>query len=406
MLNPERFGISRFVTVAFGLVLFSFVALPVQAQYSVIHNFAGAPNDGAWANGDLAADTIGNLYGTTVLGGANNYGTIFKIDSTGATTILYSFTYGLDGAYPLGGLLLDADGTLYGTASVAGRNGSGTVFKLDTNGTLVPLFSFGLGQSGASPHSRLVTLNGNLYGVASSGGSSGCEGGCGIIYEVTKSGKQTILYRFTGGVDGARPQGLFRDSAGNFYGVATLDTGSGGTVFKLDTAAVFSILYTFTGGIDGGQPTGRVIRDNNGNIHGVTFVGGDTTCDCGVVFRVDANGRESLLHKFFGHGGGAKPEVGLLDLSGVLYGTTVSGGLACGFPGGCGTLYQIGKTGNYKVLHSFGGPKAGDGYANVSGSLIRGQDGGIYGATYQGGTGTSCTNGVTEGCGTIFKYTP
>src|SRR6202035_3638543 len=119
---------------------------------------------------------------------------------------------------------------------------------------------------------------------------------------------------------------------------------------------VFSVLYTFTGGSDGGAPIGRLTMDTNGNIHGVTSSGGDPSCNCGVVFRLDASGNETVLHKFFGRGGGSFPGVGLLDVSGSLYGTTFNGGdLTCNAPVGCGVLYQIGKDGQYSVLHRFTG---------------------------------------------------
>jgi uncharacterized repeat protein (TIGR03803 family) len=382
-----------------------------QAQtYTVVYSFAGQPNDGVSPNGELVQDAAGNFYGTTMRGGTNNFGTIFKLDPAGNETILYSFTAGPnDGFYPAGGLLLDTEGNLYGTTSTGTDFGGGALFKLDTNGTFKRVFKFGLAGTGNDPRSRLVTNKGDLYGVTANGGlgCSGASQGCGIIYKMTKGGTETVLYKFTGGADGASPQNIIRDAAGNLYGVAVSSSSvNAGTVWELDTNGQFSVLHAFTGGADGGEPLGRLTRDANGNIHGVTASGGDTVCNCGVVFRLDNSRHETVLHKFFGHGGGALPGVGLLDVGGVLYGTAGAGGdLTCNFGSGCGVFYKVEKTGQYVVLHRFAGSATGDGDTSVLGALTLGGDGSIYGATWYGGTGT-CTGGSRPGCGVIFKYTP
>jgi uncharacterized repeat protein (TIGR03803 family) len=427
MTTAKRFGVSHLLSAALclGLLCLS-SSRRVQAQtYTVVHDFAGYPNDGAWPNGDLIQDEAGNLYGTTVGGGTLEGGTVFKLDSSGAVTILHSFTYNqvddsVDGFEPEAGLFRAPTGDLYGTTSVGGAYRVGTVFKLDTNNVLTTLYSFKGGTDGSSPFSRLVSINGELYGTTLAGGGSGCyEGqGCGTIFKITKGGLETILYRFAGGADGIQPQGLIRDSAGNLYGVTIGGCSQGslcpayyGAVFKVDTTGTFTVLYTFTGGADGGAPLGRLIRDTNGNIHGVTISGGDPKCSCGVVFELDASGRESVIRKFFDGYGGSRPNGGLLDVGGTLYGTTDLGGDVSCYSGydSCGVLYQVGKTGHYTPLHSFAGVTGGDGYfsADNLGSLTLGNDGSIYGATSWGGTYTFC-NGeeFAFGCGTIFKYTP
>lgn len=412
MLRPERFEILRSWKVILRVASLCFLAtLAVHAQtYTVIYSFAGEPNDGAFANGELTQDASGNFYGTTKEGGIGNGGTIFKLDSSGVESTLQSF--GAPnvnaGGFPEGGLLFDTEGNLYGTTTQGGPGGgAGTVFKFATNNTLKALHTFGLGEDGGQPESRLVTINGDLYGVTLDGGS---------IFKMTKGGTETILHSFTGGADGGFPRGLIRDSAGNLYGVASIGGAADvtcinnkgcGTVWEFDTSGVFTVIYTFTGKADGGYPVGRLILNTaDGSLRGTTEVGGDPTCDCGVVFRVDSNGNETVLHKFFGQGGGEGPSTGLLDVDGTLYGTTASGGdPACDSGGGCGVLYEIGKTGQYTVLHRFGGAAVGDGAENEIGGLTLGADGSIYGATWYGGTGT-CTSGSLPGCGVVFKYTP
>jgi uncharacterized repeat protein (TIGR03803 family) len=386
------------------LFLAVFSLRPAQSQtYTVLHVFAGGATDGALPNGELIQDAAGNLYGTASAGGADHHGVVFKLDTTGAVTILSNI-----GGNPVVGLFRDSEGDLYGTTSQGGA-GNGTVFRLDTNNVLTTLYTFKGGTDGGAPDSTLVSINGALYGTTRFGGDLNCA--CGVIFRVTKTGKEEVLHRFTGGTDGGEAQGLVRDTAGNLYGgfsgegVINTDqcpTGCG-IVFKLDTAGVFTVLYAFAGGTDGLIPMGRLIRDTNGNIHGVTASGGEA--GGGIVFRLDASGNKTVLHNFFGFGGGHDPDNGLLDVGGALYGTTALGGdfsKAC--PDGCGVLYQIAKTGQYTELHRFAGLAAEDGNSPAVGQLTLGADGSIYGAASIGGS--VCPDATTLGCGVIFKYTP
>lgn len=383
------------------LTLLSCSQLAEAQSYAIVHSFIGEPTDGDKPNGDLIQDAAGNLYGTSFQGGTHNLGVVFKIDPSGAETILYNFSGAADGSHPEAGLFQDPTGDLYGMTTDGGSEGLGTVFKLDTDNVLTSLHSFKGGADGAQPISRLVSVNGDLYGVTPSGGiaSSICGGSCGTIFKVTKGGKETVLYRFTGTTDGTHPQSLIRDSAGNLYGVTSESIARGGTVFKLDTSGAFTVLYTFNG-VQLAFPVGRLIIDTNGNIHGVT--------QSGSVFRLDTSGQLTVMHLFSRGAGGYDPLAGLLDAGGTLYGTTRYGGdPTCNPPGdySCGVLYQISKTGEYSVVHSFAGTDAGDGEDSQVGGETLGLDGSIYGATWHGGTGT-CTGGSYPGCGTIFKYTP
>lgn len=176
------------------------------------------------------------------------------------------------------------------------------------------LYTFTGGTDGAWPLAGLVRDQaGNLYGTTDNGGALSCgEGiplGCGVVFKVNPAGQETVLHAFNGGTDGATPglgSGLFRDAAGtwdlagNFYGVTYAGGPSGyGTVFKVDWAGKETVLYAFTGGTDGGSPNGYLIRDAKGNLYGTAQFGGDLSqyggAGAGVVFKLDATGKETVL---------------------------------------------------------------------------------------------------------------
>lgn len=395
--------VSVVMIVVMFAALFTFASLPVGAQtYSVDVNFGVGMTRPIVAapNGDLVQDAVGNLYGTTDL---NSGGLVFKLDPNDTLTVLEPLSCDADnGCRPVAGLFRDTNGDLYGTTT-GGANTCGTIFKLDPNDVLTVLKRFFLcGTGGAAPNSQLVSIDGELYGTTERGGTTGCDQrlGCGTIFKITKAGEARVIYRFTGLADGAYPQSLIRDAAGNLYGVAYQGGSDNvGTVFKFDTAGVFTVLHSFGAGSnpDGGNPVGKLTRNNtNGSLTGATRFGG--TAGLGAIYRLDADDNESIIHNFFGREGGANPTAGVLDIGGVLYGTTEYGGdLSCVVKGGrgCGVFYQIGKTGEYSVIHQFAGTPE-DGSLPFQGGLTLGIDGSIYGATREGG----------ECCGTIFKYTP
>jgi len=284
--------------------------LDTSGNETVLHDFRsvfkGKP-DGQSPEGVLVADAAGNLYGTTPFGGPNSAGTIFKVHPGGSETVLYFFTGNSDGARPYSGVIRDAKG--------------------------------------------------NLFGVTYFGGLSGCTGGCGTVFEFnTASGVLTTLYAFTGQADGGNPYGgLIQDRAGNFYGTTELNgdnqcsggNGPGcGVVFELSPAGVETVLHAFTGSPDGRNPYTRLVMDDHGNLFGTTTFGGDSSCNkgysCGVVYEVRRTGKEIVLHAFTGgRKDGEVPYGGLArDAAGNLYGTTVSGGTgACS--GRCGTVFKL-----------------------------------------------------------------
>jgi uncharacterized repeat protein (TIGR03803 family) len=272
---------------------------------TVLHGFTGA--DGLWPEAGLLRDSGGNLYGTTSAGGSSGHGVVFKLDATtGTETVLYTFTGAADGAQPLAGLVPDSAGNLYGTTQTGGdfstctADGCGVMFKLDpTTGQETVLHTFTGGADGRYPSGNLVQDSvGNLYGTTGAGGASCIFSGegCGVVFKLDSvTGKETVLYTFTGGTDGASPDkaSLFLDEAGNLYGTAIQGGDAGvcggagcGVVFRLDSATgEEDVLYAFTGGADGEHPAAGLIRDSAGNFYGTASAAG--TCDfCGVVFKL------------------------------------------------------------------------------------------------------------------------
>lgn len=396
--------------LALNIFAITLLAATASAQtFSVFYSFNFT--DGSAPNGGLILDSAGNFYGTTQFGGSFNRGVIFELSSTGEESVLYNFTGSTDGGIPIGRLIADTKGNLYGITSSGGDAtcSCGTVFELTPSGTLVVLHAFLGGADGAQNQGQgelgLVMIDGNLYGSASFGGVSGCDGslGCGVIFEVTLAGVEKVLYRFTGKADGAFPQDLITDAAGNIYGATggSYSPGNGGTLFKMTTAGTLTTLYTFPEGAEGTSPRWRLLRTTEGTFYGVTQFGGNTTScaigtvGCGVAFSVNAEGKEQVLHTFGEQAGdGEEPSAGLFDAAGNGYATTFYGGTVnsiCTF--GCGVVARE-RDGKYAIIYSFTG--ADDGFY-PSGGLAKDRSGNIYGATLDGGSG---------GNGVIYRIVP
>jgi uncharacterized repeat protein (TIGR03803 family) len=365
----------------------------------VLYSFASAP-DGAHPYAGVVRDPQGNLYGTTIQGGASSYGTVFKLDTKGNETVLYNFpANGGEDALPTG-LTRDTQGNLYGTTYGGGAYSHGSVFKLDASGKQTVLYSFtDTAGDGAVPQAGLVLdAQGNLYGTTEQGGDLvNCyEAGCGTVFKLDTTGHETVLYTFTGSAgDGYWPTAdlLVRDAQGNLYGTTFEGGASGyGTVFKLDPTGNENVLHSFTmTGGDGANPYAGLVRDPQGNLYGTTTWGG--AFGYGMVFKLDPTGNETVLHSFtFTAGDGADPYAGLVrDRQGNLYGTTGAGGAFSS-----GTVFKLdATTGKETVLYSFKGT-GGDG-AYPSAGLVFDAGGNLYGTTVDGGA---------SGYGTVFKLTP
>ena len=343
---------------------------------SVLHAFTGTPN-GAFPEAALIQDAAGNLYGTTAYGGDSacqqepgfGCGTVFRVGTGGRAETLYKFTGLSDGGIPTSGLVLDATGNLYGTASAGGdavlcpSEDCGTVFRLNRAGYIV-LHRFAGGADGLVPAAGLVrNKKGNLYGTTVYGGGNPCPGSktCGTVFMLDKAGVETVLQRFSDnrGQGAAQPfAGLIGDTSGNSYGTTAYggeyscplnNQGTGcGTVYMLSKGGQED-LYVFAGGTDGAQPFGGLARDADGNLYGSASIGGDISCSvgnglgCGTVFKLDSAGTFTVLHTFTGGSDGATPSGDLLlDANGVLYGTAYYGGnLSCQPPNGCGTVFKL-----------------------------------------------------------------
>jgi len=333
---------------------------------SVLHTFTYVP-DGANPVAGVIRDEEGNLYGTTYEGGiagtvCSSCGTIFKLDRAGHETLLYNFSGTPDGFTPAGGVVRDSEGNFYGTTQFGGVSatgsicastsaGCGTVFKLDRTGKETVLHSFSDAPDGSQPLGGLVRdEEGNLYGTTPYGGTSFTNG---VVFKLDRTGKETILYTFTGLADGGQPTGgLTRDPDGTLYGTTSIGgLYENGVVFKLSPQGKFSVLYTFTGGADGGNPYGTLVRDGS-DLYGTTYNGGIYTTDDdsfnGVVFKLDATGKETVVYSFEGLTDGSNPNGNLtLDAEGNLYGTTQFGGdlanqAAPCYGFGCGVVFKIG----------------------------------------------------------------
>lgn len=258
---------------------------------TTVHQF-GTGTDGIQPTGGVIFDSAGNMYGTTFHGGATGNGTVWEATRSGQNwteSVIYNFAGGGDGGNPVAGVIMDANGNLYGTTYDGGTFGFGTVYQLTRSGsnwTKSILYIFQNGTDGRAPSGGLVFDNaGNLYGTTSFGGSNGG----GTVYELTAAGgvwNFTTLVSFSGT---AGPyNNLTLDSAGNLYGTTYRDGVSGaGSVFKLTQSGgiwFFSDLHDFTGGSDGGFVTGGVAVDSNGNVFGTTQSGGSS--NQGVIFEI------------------------------------------------------------------------------------------------------------------------
>jgi uncharacterized repeat protein (TIGR03803 family) len=367
--------------------------------------------NGATPSTDLTLGPDGKLYGTTKYGGntaagfgggagQGGAGTLFSITTNGQLTQLHSFTgsgVGKSGALPVGRLVLDSSGNIYGTAQNGGRIGNGTVFKTTTNGTMTILISF-TNVAGALPEAGLAFgSDGNLYGTTDNGGINSK----GTVFMITTNGNQTLLFSFTS-TNGFYPQAaLTLGNDCNFYGTTSqggntnLNNGFGyGTVFRITPMGVLTTLISFNN-TNGAQPQANLALGADGNFYGTTRDGGNLSLNSGygygTVFKITTNGALTTLVSF-ALTNGYWPQAGLsLGNDGNFYGTTTGGGdtnLNGGY--GYGSVFKITTTGVLTTLANF---NSSNGQTPNAGVTL-GSDGNFYGTTAYGGAG---------GIGTIYR---
>jgi uncharacterized repeat protein (TIGR03803 family) len=381
------------------------------STFEILHTFTGTDGRNPFAGPTL--DRFGNVYGTTAFGG-NHYcacGIIFKLGPLGKYLILYKFNGPNFPAVVNSQLVIDASGALYGTSLAGGPNNTGEIFKFAAGTETVfsyPPFGASLPTNGDFVMGVTLDSAGNFYGTTKFGGSFPrvCFTGCGVIFKLDPSGQYNVLYRFAGGADGIEPSAPpIVDSAGNLYGTASHggnlpcdpNVRGCGVVYRLAQNGTLDVLKTFNGS-DGGYPTGRLVMDKVGNLYGTTTAGGSSSnCQggCGVVFKLtpnlDGTWSYSVLHTFDNQPAAAPAGSLAFDKYGTLWGTS-GGGVG-------GTVFKMSRradgTWGFRVVHKFIGAPS----LRPMGDLAIDSAGHVYGTTQTCGSTATCE-------GVVFKITP
>lgn len=406
------------LALLFTLAIVECMGSPLHAEVYVYHTqlTTFSPRDlnehnrtGWGPVGELVQTADGLFYGVTFAGGANGSGVVFAYDRTDVSTPIHDLhDFGAlqggtasqpptnaDGAAPLAGLVLGADGYLYGTTSAGGAAGFGTIFRVSTSGSLTTLHEFsardadGRNADGAIPRGKLAqAADGSFIGTTRFGGNT-----AGTVFRITPAGAFSVLYTFpakdaneTNDTGAAPVAGVTIANDGNYYGVAqTGGANKGGSVFKLTPAGVFSVLHTFSSSesgsnTDGGSPSTQLMQARDGKLYGTTSSAGPA--GSGTLFRISTSGAFEALHGFnegpilINTVDSIDPAGPLLEApDGTLYGTSGAGGGSSAY----GTVYKLSPTGAFSVAYSFA--MGGSLGAAPAGGLIIGNDGHLYGLT-------------------------
>ncbi len=357
-----------------------------KGDFTPLHLFNPASGcEGAWPGGGAllqAAD--GSFYGTTLAGGEFESGTIYKSAADGSLTTLYSFN-GVDGASPWTGLVDGQDGYFYGTtegtwlSDSGATNDFGNIFRIDSSGHLTVLYTFSGAQDSAHPDSLIHGQDGNFYGTTIGTGSAG---DFGSLFRISPQGAFSTIHRFRT-ASGEYPAGVTQGIDGSFYGTLTppapigvsgsqsacndsfgppsrgqvLPFGAGergpsgpasgnttstfGSIFRVKPDGSFTTLHRFSGS-DGSDPVSTLTQGRDGAFYGVTAAGG--TSNLGTVFRISAKAGFTSLYSFSGGSDGAHPVAAPVQdrYRNIFYGTTFNGGAD-----NIGTIYSLSIAGSH-----------------------------------------------------------
>lgn len=435
LYGTTEFGGSNDFGVAFKITT---AASPV---YTTLRHFADLT--GSQPTGALVRGTDGLLYGTTASGGANGWGTAFKITTTGTHTLLTSFTGQTGvapGASPRGGLSLSSAGPFHAVTSAGGTGNLGQAFKVAAAGTYTGLAAVSLPEGWTPSGAPVISGSGELLFPVAAGGTGGGgnimslattglvsvaaalggtlgstpdgalkSGAGGVLYGVTARGgasSRGTFFRYTPGV-GATLGLAYTTSAGSLaegpltlggdgllYGIGREGGASTrGTLYKITTAGVRTRLTSFSGtagAAPGGKPRGPLALAADGNFYGLAEEGG--TSNTGVIFRLTAAGVYSVISHFAATGARSPQGGFVVGTDGFLYGTTSAGGTA-----DAGTLIRFNPaTSGWSILGEFTGTFGAIPGNQPAGELLVAADGALYGMTLAGGASDQ---------GTIFRYT-
>lgn len=347
--------------------------------FTLLHSFSPA-TEGGTPNGGFVKGNDGNFYAMLNTGGQYGFGTAFRMTSAGTVTVLVPFNGAKNGNTPMESLLKAKDSAYYGTTSVGGTYGHGTIFKICA-GVTTTLYSFNRSVSGGVPLGSLIqAADGNFYGTTSEGGISGY----GTIFRITPTGSFAVIKHLNGSTDGGYPRGSLvqgKDSllyGMNYGGGAS----SGGTIFKVSLTGTYTVLRSLAYATDGTNPEGNLVQGADGNFYGMTSYNAR-------IFKISSAGVFTVIRTLNANTDGYYPYGSLVKHpDGNFYGMNSSGGSYSH-----GTIFKLTAAGVYKVLRHLNGPTDGK---TPKGNLLVGNDGNLYGMTTIGGK-----NNV----GTLFRIT-
>lgn len=363
----------------------------------VLHAFSG--RDGLLPNAGLVKGPDGHLYGTTSVGGKtadeSGCGAVYRINNQSKFTTVHRFVGKADGCHPASDMINGGDGYLYGTTRSGGQFGAGIVFRMDIQGNLATLASFGSRRNArvpADPIGRLVRLeDGRIFGVTYRGG----QNGWGTVYQLSPNGSITVLHAFPNPDNDGEcvnpTSGLTLGPNGELYGTSRGGSTRGGCLYSVATNGSFRVRHSFAGSPSDGSLPANDLTFLNGTIYGTTVQGGIE--NSGTVFSLTQDGQWVIVRSLSSAVEGSVPGAALAPSSqGDLIGSTQVGG-----PLGRGTVFRVSMDGASTVVRVF--PAfAGDGRSPV-GQLVELDDGSILGATIEGGI-VGCDG---NGCGTVYR---